>query len=81
MSPNTPPRAAAGPDQAAAAVEPSGAALVTLDGTASFDPDGMLGRYEWHEGPTRLATGPMPIVDLTLGIGPVARRVGPSCHS
>jgi len=63
---NSPPVAAAGPDQT---VECSGAlhAVVHLDGTGSSDPDGDLASYLWNERGAPLAD--TAVADVPLGLG------------
>jgi hypothetical protein len=41
---------------------------VTLNGTASSDPDGSISSYVWKEGATQLATGATPAVSLAVGV-------------
>lgn len=66
-APNLPPTADAGPDQSVIDNDITLDEVVTLDGTGSFDPDGMIVSYEWFEGPTLIATGATPMVTLGLG--------------
>ena len=63
---NAPPVADAGPDQAVDCASPGGAD-VTLDGSASSDPDGDPLAFSWAEDDAELATGPTPTVTLTPG--------------
>jgi glucose/arabinose dehydrogenase len=42
-------------------------AHVTIDGRASFDPDGAIVAYEWREGSTVLSTNPVDSVQLLQG--------------
>gem|GEM_PF-2609465 len=71
---NSPPVANAGPDQSVVQTGPSGAA-VTLDGSASTDPDSTnppendndIATYQWAEGSTTLGTG--ETLAVTLGVG------------
>ena len=74
---NQPPVAEAGPDQL---VEQAGAAgaEVTLDGTASSDPDGDELAYAWDvdgDGEYDDASGPTPTVTLNLGAHDIGLQV------
>ena len=66
---NQSPVANAGPDQAQA-VTAGNQASVTLNGSGSYDPDGIITQYFWSwvaNGQSRQATGVSPT--LTLGVG------------
>jgi hypothetical protein len=65
LNANQPPAARAGTSQVVECAAPSGTS-VTLDGTASFDPEGGPITFEWS-GPFGTATGPRPTVSLPLG--------------
>jgi hypothetical protein len=54
---NQPPAAHAGPDRTVADSDGNGTEAVTLDGSASTDPDGTIASYEWREGITLLGQG------------------------
>ena len=41
---------------------------VTLDGSASFDPDGTIVKYEWSENGQVIATGVAPTIKFAVGI-------------
>lgn len=64
---NQPPTADAGLDQTVVDTDGSGDELVTLDGTASTDPDGSISTYEWSDGVSLMGTGPTPQVVLPVG--------------
>ncbi len=64
---NQPPVADAGQDQTLNLSDPEGTIAVTLDGSASRDPDGTISSYVWREGTTQLATGSRPTVNLPEG--------------
>ncbi len=66
---NQPPVANAGPDQTVPATAGT-LASVTLDGSGSYDLDGVITRYFWSwvvNGQSRQATGVSPVI--TLGVG------------
>jgi PKD domain-containing protein len=65
LRPNRAPVADAGLDQTIECAGLEGA-TVTLDGTASADPEGGPLEYEWT-GPFGVATGPQPTVTMPLG--------------
>jgi len=66
-SPNQPPVANAGPDQTVIDNDRNGSEQVTLDGSASSDPDGNIVSFVWREGGSQIATGVNPIVTLSTG--------------
>jgi len=67
INPNQPPVANAGPDQPE--VEATGpTTAVTLDGSASSDPDGDVLSYTWSENNSPIATGVTAQVGLGLGV-------------
>jgi hypothetical protein len=70
---NQPPVADAGPDQIVQAAD-AGGALVTLDGTASNDPDNDELTFVWT-GPFETAEGPSPTVQLPLGSSQITLTV------
>ncbi len=55
--PNQPPFANAGSDWNAVDSDGNGTENVALDGSGSFDVDGNITSYEWHNGATLIATG------------------------
>lgn len=75
---NTPPIANAGPDQTVECTNASGAS-VTLDGSASFDPDGDPLTFTWTDVLNNvIATGPTPTVTLPLGTHTITLTVDDS---
>ena len=65
---NQPPVANAGPDQTVTDSDGNGSETVTLDGTASTDPDGSIVSYEWSENGVVVAAGASPPVSLAVGV-------------
>jgi thermitase len=65
---NLPPVASAGADQTLTDNDGNGAEFVTLDGSASVDPDGSIVRYEWREGGSVIGFGATPAFWLFAGI-------------
>ena len=64
---NTPPIADAGPDQIVECTSPAGAE-VTLDGSASFDPDGDTLTFTWRDALNNVvATGATPTITVAEG--------------
>ena len=74
-APNEPPIADAGPDQTITDTDNDGFESVTLDGSASSDPDGMMASYEWREDKTLIATGESPLIDFSVGVHTVSLTV------
>jgi serine protease AprX len=72
---NQPPLADAGPDQKVTDSDNDGAELVTLDGSASYDPDGIIDTYQWYEDSTLLAGGAAPTVTLNVGTHTITLEV------
>jgi hypothetical protein len=69
------PTANAGPDFVAQCAGPSGAS-VTLNGSASHDPDGTITAYEWRSSAgVLLATGVSPTITLPLGTHAITLKV------
>ena len=79
VTPNTPPMANAGPDQVDIIAVNGDSACVTLNGSGSFDPDsgkgGSIDIYSWLENNIEIATGPNPIVCLTVGDHTITLKV------
>jgi hypothetical protein len=63
------PVANAGPDQTLTDSDNNGTEPVTLNGSASSDPDGSIVNYLWQEGTMTLASGSSPVANVTLGLG------------
>ena len=66
-APNQPPVAKAGADQNVIDNDGNGSQAVTLNGSASSDPDGSISSYIWKEGATQIASGATPAVTLPVG--------------
>ncbi|PYR03389.1 MAG: hypothetical protein DMG00_26465 [Acidobacteria bacterium] len=64
---NAPPVANAGADQTVTDADGDGVALITVDGTASSDPDGTIVSYEWREGTAVIGFGSTQSVWLRVG--------------
>jgi len=65
---NIPPVADAGTDETYTDSDNNGYEPVTLDGSASSDPDGTVTIYTWSEAGREIATGMQPLVDISTGI-------------
>lgn len=65
---NQAPVANAGADQTVTDSNQNGTENVTLNGSASSDPDGSIVSYQWNEGGTAVATGATPTVLLSVGV-------------
>jgi thermitase len=65
---NLPPVANAGPDQTVPDSGSDGVELITLNGSASSDPDGSVVVYEWSEGTNVLTLEASPSIFLTVGV-------------
>lgn len=63
---NAPPIANAGPDQSFECV--TGPVAVTLDGSASIDPEGAPLGFSWSAGGSPIASGASPVVSLAPGV-------------
>jgi len=65
--PNKPPIANAGPNQTVTDKDKDGSEQVTLDGSASSDPDGTIVSFLWTEDDRQIATVVKPTVTLSAG--------------
>ena len=72
---NLPPVANAGPDQTVPDSGSDGVELITLNGSASSDPDGSIVAYEWREGANVLALEASPSIFLTVGVHTLTLQV------
>lgn len=72
---NDPPVANAGPDQALADADGNGVETATLDGTASYDPDGTITSYQWTIGTKPIATTGTITYNFTIGTTTVTLTV------
>ncbi len=61
------PVADAGADKAVTDADQDNSEAVTLDASASYDPDGSVTGYVWSENGNQVASGPAPVVTLGLG--------------
>ena len=72
---NRRPIADAGPDQTVTDTDDTGSESVTLDGSASSDPDGTISTYEWTEGAAILGTSDIITYDFAVGTHTVTLTV------
>lgn len=72
---NTPPTANAGADQVVSVSNHAATASVTLDGSASLDPDGTIATFVWSEGNTALGQGASLTVTLSVGLHTITLTV------
>ncbi len=68
VNPNQPPTADAGPDQTVGDDDGDGTESVTVDGSGSFDPDGVIVAYEWKEGDIVLGTTAIITGSFAVGL-------------
>jgi serine protease len=73
--PNKSPVANAGPDQTVSDTDSTGAEMVTLDGSASYDSDGTISSYNWTEGATLLGVGKIISHNFAVGTHTVTLTV------
>ena len=73
--PNQPPIAEAGPDQNIQDKGKPGEERVTLNGSASYDPDGAIISHEWLENDEQIATGETATLKLPVGSHVITLRV------
>ena len=72
---NDPPVAKAGAPQTVTDTDGNGTELATLNGSASFDPDGTIASYEWKEDTTILGTGTIVAFPFAVGMHTVTLTV------
>lgn len=72
---NDSPVANAGPDQTVSDADGTGAEIVTLDGSGSYDPDGSISSYVWTEGATLLGGGQTISYSFAIGTHTVTLTV------
>lgn len=75
QSGNTPPVSEAGQNWIYGDINNNGSETITLDGTASYDPDGTITTYNWYKNGNLVATGATPNVSLSLGVNNFALEV------
>ena len=71
----TRPVASAGADQTLTDNDENGGESVTLDGSASFDPNGTIVSYVWRDGSTTIGSGASAVVSLPVGFHTVTLQV------
>jgi hypothetical protein len=72
---NVPPMADAGPDQSVTDADNSGSEDVTLDGSASMDPDGAIASWSWTVDGTEVANTETATVTFDVGVHTVTLTV------
>jgi hypothetical protein len=72
---NVPPVADAGADQAVSDDDLDDAAVVTLDASASSDPDGTISSFVWRDAGGQIAIGVAPDVMLAVGVHDITLEV------
>jgi subtilisin family serine protease len=72
---NVPPIADAGPDRTVTDGNADGTEVITLNGSASSDPDGSIVSYAWREGSTLLASVASPTLSFAVGTHTLALQV------
>ena len=75
VNPNQPPVANAGPDKTVTDADKDGQETVTLDGSASYDPDGSIVAYQWKEGAAVLGTENTLTYTTNVGVHTVTLTV------
>jgi hypothetical protein len=75
LPPNQPPVAAAGPDETVVDSDGDSRVTITLDGSASSDPDGSIVSHSWWLGVTPLGAGAGLQVALGLGVHAITLEV------
>ena len=75
---NDPPTADAGPDRTFLDIDGNGTEPITLDGSASRDPDDEIVAYRWRLDGVEIAAGATAVVDLTGGVHQVRLIVADS---
>ncbi len=78
VNPNASPVARAGNDQTVSDADSNGSESVTLNGSASTDPDGTIVSYEWKEGAALLGTGSTLNTTFPTGVHTVTLTVADS---
>ncbi|MBN1578182.1 MAG: metallophosphoesterase [Chitinispirillaceae bacterium] len=73
--PAKPPVANAGSDRTVMDTDLSGNETISLDGSASYDPDGSITSFIWTENGSQIATDETPTVTLNVGIHTITLTV------
>ncbi len=72
---NQPPVANAGPDKTVSDADGTGSEAVILDGSTSYDPDGIITSYEWKEGNLTLGTTAVLASSFSIGTHTISLTV------